>query len=132
MLLTLHHAHAWDVTTAQAIEIQKRLAGLVAQTPLAETPLLEDRSVYYKTIALLRLLNPAAHIPATTAYDALFPNGRELALQRGANVFMPNATPGPLRKNYLLYPGKPCVDEDAADCTLCVAARLRALIRAFR
>ena len=100
-------------------------------TPLAETPLLEDRGVYYRTIALLRLLNPAAHIPATTAFDALEPEGRNRVLVRGANVFMPNITPGKYRSMYQLYPNKPCVDEDGAACALCVRGRLAALGRAI-
>ena len=100
-------------------------------TPLADTPLLKDRSVYYKTIALLRLLNPLAHIPATTAFDALEPDGRNLVLQRGANVFMPNITPGKYRNLYLLYPNKPCVDEDGAACAICVRGRLATLGRAI-
>jgi len=98
-------------------------------TPLAEKPLLEDRSVYYKTIALLRLLNPTAHIPATTAFDALEPEGRNLVLQRGANVFMPNVTPGKYRRMYQLYPNKPCVDEEGAACAICVRGRLAGLGR---
>ena len=100
-------------------------------TPLGHQPnaYSEDPDMFFRAISVLRLVNPDAHIPATTAFDALFPNGRDLALQRGANVFMPNATPGPLRKNYQLYPGKPCVDEEASDCALCVKARLRALGR---
>ena len=98
-------------------------------TPLAEKPLLEDRGVYYKTIALLRLLNPRAHIPATTAFDALEPEGRNRVLQRGANVFMPNITPGKYRRMYQLYPNKPCVDEDGAACALCVRGRLASLGR---
>ncbi|HNX33655.1 MAG TPA: [FeFe] hydrogenase H-cluster radical SAM maturase HydE [Kiritimatiellia bacterium] len=98
-------------------------------TPLAEKPLLEDRNVYYKTIALLRLLNPTAHIPATTAFDALEPEGRNHVLVRGANVFMPNITPGKYRRMYQLYPNKPCVDEDGAACAMCVRGRLAALGR---
>ena len=101
------------------------------ETPLGDQPnaYADDPDMFFRAVAVLRLVNPDAHIPATTAFDALFPNGRDLVLQRGANVFMPNATPGPLRKNYQLYPGKPCIDEDAADCALCVQARLRALGR---
>jgi biotin synthase len=98
-------------------------------TPLAEKPLLDDHGVYYKTIALLRILNPDAHIPATTAFDALEPEGRNLVLQRGANVFMPNVTPGKYRRLYQLYPNKPCVDEDGAACALCVRGRLAGLGR---
>ena len=100
-------------------------------TPLADQPnaYAADPDMFFRAVSVLRLANPDAHIPATTAFDALFPNGRDLALQRGANVFMPNATPGPLRKNYQLYPGKPCIDEDATDCARCVQTRLRALGR---
>lgn len=98
-------------------------------TPLAEKPLLDDRSIYYKTIALLRLMNPRAHIPATTAFDSLDANGRNLILQRGANVFMPNLTPGKYRRQYMLYPNKPCVDEDGAACAICVRGRLASLGR---
>ena len=100
-------------------------------TPLGNEPnaYAADPDMFFRAIAVLRLVNPDAHIPATTAFDAVFPDGRDRALQRGANVFMPNATPGPLRKDYQLYPGKPCIDEDASDCTFCVQARLRALGR---
>jgi biotin synthase len=99
------------------------------ETALAASPRLKDITVYYKTIALLRLLNPRAHIPATTAFDALESNGRNNVLQRGANIFMPNITPGKYRVFYQLYPNKPCVDEDGAACSLCVAGRLAALKR---
>ena len=100
-------------------------------TPLGDQPnaYAADPDMFFRALAVLRLANPAAHIPATTAFDAVFPNGRDLALQRGANVFMPNATPSPLRKDYQLYPGKPCIDEDATDCARCVQARLHALGR---
>jgi hypothetical protein len=48
-------------------------------------------------------------------------------LQRGANVFMPNITPGKYRRMYQLYPNKPCVDEDGAACAICVRGRLSSL-----
>jgi len=101
------------------------------ETPIGEQPnaYADDPDMFFRAIAVLRLVNPRAHIPATTAFDAWFSNGRDLALQRGANVFMPNATPGPLRQDYQLYPGKPCIDEDAFACARCVQARLRALGR---
>lgn len=98
-------------------------------TPLSAGPLLEDREVYFKTIALLRLLNPNAHIPATTAFDALFEGGRDLVLTRGANVFMPNVTPQKYRALYQLYPNKPCVDEDSGQCSVCVVGRVARLGR---
>lgn len=101
-------------------------------TPLGNTPNVyaAEPEMFFKALAVLRLFNPDAHIPSTTAYDAVFPGkGRDLALQRGANVFMPNATPGRYRKDYLLYPGKPCVDESADQCGACVIRRIQVLGR---
>ena len=98
-------------------------------TPLGSKPLLKDREIYFKTMAILRLLNPQAHIPATTAFDALAPDGRNRVLQVGANVFMPNVTPGKYRRLYQLYPNKPCVDEDGAACAFCVRGRIAGLGR---
>jgi len=93
-------------------------------TPLGKTHNPFDKEIYFKVIAILRLLNKDAHIPSTTAFDAIDPDGRNLLLQRGANVFMPNATPKKYRKDYQLYPGKPCVDESADDCSACVRMRV--------
>lgn len=62
-----------------------------------------------KMIASLRLLMPNINIAATTALQAIIPNGRELALQAGANVLMPNITPQLHRNDYALYEGKPQV-----------------------
>jgi len=98
-------------------------------TPFSDASNPFDAEVYFKVIAILRLLNPCAHIPSTTAFDAIDPNGRNLLLQRGANVFMPNATPKKYRSEYLLYPGKPCVDESADDCASCVRLRIKSVGR---
>ncbi len=105
--------------------------------PHPDTPLGNEKNVYdgdeemfFKALAVLRIFNPDAHIPATTAFDAVFPGvGRELALQRGANIFMPNSTPVRHRKDYLLYPGKPCVDETADQCSTCALMRIEAIGR---
>lgn len=74
-----------------------------------------DNETLFKTIAIIRLLNPKAHIPATTAFDALEAKSRIKLLQIGANVFMPNATPEKYKKDYLLYPNKPSVDMPKED-----------------
>ncbi len=104
-------------------------------TPLAGVPnaWAADPEMHFVAIAVLRLAHPRAHIPATTAFDALFPDpsGRDLALVRGANVFMPSATPGRYRGDYLLYPDKPCVDEDAGMCAFCTAGRIVRLGRSI-
>lgn len=56
-----------------------------------------------RLISLLRINHPFANIPATTALAALQPDGRELGLNAGANVIMPNFTPQKYRENYKLY-----------------------------
>ena len=93
-------------------------------TPLAGsvTPDI-DRAV--RAVALVRLLLPNAHIPATTAAGSLHPRGRELMLAAGANVVMPNVTPVKFKKDYLLYPGKICLDEEYQECAGCLAGRVR-------
>jgi len=101
-------------------------------TPLAgaANAYADDPDMFFAAVAALRLVNPDAHIPATTAFDAVFPHrGRDLCLERGANVFMPNDTPGRYRRDYQLYPDKPCVDEDSSHCGACVTARIWALGR---
>jgi biotin synthase len=101
-------------------------------TPLRDEPnaYAENEEMFFKALSVLRIVNPDSHIPATTAFDAVFPNtGRNFALERGANVFMPNSTPLKYRKDYLLYPGKPCIDESADQCTACVMTRIQAIGR---
>jgi biotin synthase len=118
-------------------EMDFDMIGIGPFIPHPDTPLGEARNVYaadpdmfFAAVAVLRLFNPDAHIPATTAFDAVFPGvGRDRALQRGANIFMPNNTPAKYRRDYLLYPNKPCVDEDSDQCSSCVVFRLRSLGR---
>jgi len=118
-------------------ELDLDMIGIGPYIPHPDTPLAEEpnaytgnEEVFYKAVSALRIVNPDAHIPATTAFDAVFPGvGRNLALTRGANIFMPNNTPVEHRKDYLLYPGKPCVDENADQCVACVMMRIEAIGR---
>ena len=87
------------------------MAGIGPFIPHPQTPLKNVKNnpfrLSLKVIAILRLLLPDINIPATTAMEALHPNGRILALQCGANVIMPNVTNLEFCKSYQLYPGKP-------------------------
>ncbi len=98
-------------------------------TALAASPPPVTIDYMLGVVALLRMTCPEANIPATTALDALAPDGRQRALQCGANVFMPNVTPAAYRARYQLYPGKPCIDESGDDCARCVRLRLQQLGR---
>ena len=112
------------------------MIGIGPFIPHPDTPLgdaknaYDDREMFFKALSVLRVFNPYAHIPATTAFDALFPGrGRDLCLQRGANVFMPNNTPVRHRGDYLLYPDKPGVDDDGETSGIGAVLRIEALGR---
>lgn len=79
-----------------------------------------------KMVAALRILMKNVNIAATTAMQAIDPQGREKAIAAGANVVMPNLTPVKYRRDYLLYEDKPCLDEDASMCGICLANRIAA------
>jgi len=86
----------------------------------------------YKMIALARLLCPNANIPSTTALATLnIAEGRELGLQRGANIVMPNMTPPEYRVYYEIYPAKACIRETADLCNRCITGRIEKIGRAI-
>ncbi len=87
-------------------------------------PLEERFQLALKMIALLRMTMPDINIAAATAMQAIDKLGREKALKAGANVIMPNITPGQYRDDYLLYQNKPCTDDSAEDCKNCLEARV--------
>jgi biotin synthase len=99
------------------------------ETPLYQykdqlLPLEERFDLSLKMIAVLRIVMNDINIAATTAMQAIDKLGREKALMIGANVIMPNVTPGKYRDDYDLYENKPCTDEEADDCVSCLEARI--------
>jgi biotin synthase len=95
-----------------------------AETPFAKRPS-GSLQLTLRLLSLLRLLFPYALLPATTALGTIAPNGRELGLQAGGNVVMPNLSPVNVRKLYELYENKICTGEEAAQCRGCLEARVR-------
>lgn len=91
-------------------------------TPLAGAPQ-QPIDLAVRAAALVRLLLPQANLPATTAAGSLDKQGREKMLAAGANVLMPNITPESVKKDYLLYPGKICLDESGFECINCLDIR---------
>lgn len=86
---------------------------------------IEDRfTLTLKMISLLRIIMKDINIAAATALQAIDPIGREKAIKVGANIIMPNVTPGMYRDSYKLYENKPCTDEEAEDCTNCMEMRI--------
>jgi len=115
-------------------EFDVDMVGMGPYIEHAGTPLYEYRSELWdiqerfsmtlKMVAILRLMLKNINIAATTALQAIDPMGREKAVKVGANIIMPNITPGKYRNDYALYENKPCVDEDPDQCLGCLDARL--------
>jgi biotin synthase len=80
-----------------------------------------------RMIAVTRLHLHDVNIAAATALQALDPEGREKGLLAGANVVMPNVTDAAYRKDYQLYAGKPCLDENSTLCRGCLERRIAAI-----
>ncbi|MGI5863072.1 MAG: [FeFe] hydrogenase H-cluster radical SAM maturase HydE [Myxococcales bacterium] len=98
--------------------------------PAADDQVPADELTTYKVLALARLVRPDANIPSTTALATLnLARGRELGLERGANVVMPNLTPVRYRALYEIYPGKACIRETADQCAGCLRRRIEAIGR---
>jgi biotin synthase len=100
-----------------------------ADTPLiihsdSLLPLRERFDLTLKMIAIIRIMMKDINIVAATALQAIDPIGREKAVKIGANILMPNITPGKYRDSYKLYDNKPCTDDSAEDCQSCLEARI--------
>lgn len=96
-------------------------------TPLGDLPCLpvpERVQLALLMIAATRLKLRDVNIASTTALQALDPVGREKGLKFGANVIMPQMSPTDVRQDYQLYPGKPCLDENAKQCQSCLNMRI--------
>jgi biotin synthase len=88
-------------------------------------PLEQRFKLALRMIATLRIVMRDINIAAATALQAIDPIGREKAVKVGANIIMPNITPGMYRNNYRLYENKPCVDEQPEDCIQCLDVRIK-------
>jgi biotin synthase len=80
-----------------------------------------------KMIAVTRIVLKDINIAAATALQALDHSGREMGLQCGANVIMPNVTETEYRPNYTLYDNKPCLDENSSMCRGCLSRRIQGI-----
>ncbi len=82
-----------------------------------------------KMVALARIVTRNALLPATTAIGSIEELGREMALEAGADVVMPNYTPLKYRTLYEIYPNKRCIAEDPELCHGCMKMRIESVGR---
>ena len=109
-------------------QLRPHMIGIGPFIPHQDTPLhAEKPGTLQETLhllAILRLLFPRVLLPATTALGTIHPQGRELGILAGANVIMPNLSPTNVRGKYLLYDGKICTGDEAAECHSCMERRM--------
>lgn len=75
-------------------------------------------------IAVTRLVLGSINIAAATALQAIRDDGREIGIEYGCNVVMPNLSPQRFRHGYQLYDNKPCLDDDPTGCASCLEKRI--------
>lgn len=112
-------------------ELQPHMVGIGPFVPAQNTPF-EKKSqgsleLTLFLLSLLRLQQKKVLLPATTALGTIHPLGREMGIQAGANVVMPNLSPVSVRKKYALYDNKICTGEEAAECRGCLKRRMESI-----
>lgn len=104
------------------------MVGIGPFIPHHDTPFAGEKAGTVKDtlhlLAVIRLMLPRVLLPATTALGTIDPKGREKGILAGANVVMPNLSPAGVREKYLLYDGKICTGDEAAECRRCMEARI--------
>ncbi len=114
-------------------DFQPDMVGIGPYIPHPDTPLAGwpagTLHTTLKMVALTRIVTRDALIPATTAIGSIEEMGREMALEAGADVVMPNYTPAKYRELYEIYPNKRCITEDPEACHSCMKLRIQAIGR---
>ncbi len=97
-------------------EIDADMVGIGPFIPHPNTCLKDEKQGSFllalKVMALTRIMLKDINIPATTAMETINPNGRIIALQKGANVVMPNLTTSEYQKKYEIYPNKAKINKN--------------------
>lgn len=108
--------------------LQPHMIGIGPFIPHQKTPLKDEMGgtvdKVVTMLAIIRLMIPEVLLPATTALGSLDGLGREKGVKAGANVVMPNLSPTDVRAKYMLYDGKICTGDEAAECRKCIEGRI--------
>lgn len=112
-------------------ELHPHMVGIGPFIPHSDTPFAKEAQgsieLTLYLLSLLRIQQPDLLLPATTALATIHPRGRELGIEAGANVVMPNLSPTRVRGKYVLYNGKVCTGDEAAECRQCLERRIESI-----
>ena len=108
--------------------INPQMVGIGPFIPHGDTPFCNETAGTAELttfmLSLIRLTIPQVLLPATTALGTIDPMGREKGIMAGANVLMPNLSPADAKSKYMLYDGKICTGDEAAQCIVCLKNRI--------
>lgn len=111
-------------------ELQPHMVGIGPFIPQKDTPFANQPTGSLQEtlvmLALTRILLPKALLPSTTALGTIHPQGREMGLQVGGNVVMPNLSPVENRKFYALYDNKAAFGAESAEGVRMLYEKIRA------
>ncbi|MDO4616577.1 MAG: [FeFe] hydrogenase H-cluster radical SAM maturase HydE [Lachnospiraceae bacterium] len=109
-------------------QLQPHMVGIGPFISQHDTPFAQEESgtldQTLRLLSIIRLIHPHVLLPATTALGTIHPLGREMGIQAGGNVVMPNLSPVSVRKKYELYDNKICTGDEAAECRHCLEGRM--------
>jgi len=95
------------------------------QTPLKDEPN-GAIQLTLRTLALVRILNPFANMPSTSAMECAAKGARIAGLKAGMNVIMPSITPERVKRLYNIYPGKNADNDDSEHSIAAVTEMIKA------
>lgn len=112
-------------------EFSPDMCGIGPFIPQSDTPFGNEKAGTLEMtlflLSLLRLIKPNLLLPSTTALGTIHPRGRELGIEAGANVVMPNLSPQSVRKKYALYDNKVSDGSESAQCKAELVARMASI-----
>ena len=116
-------------------DIGADMIGIGPFIPHPDTPLKSEKNgdfwLALKVMALTRIMLKDINIPATTAMETLYPQGRLVALKSGANVVMPNVTMFEYRRKYEIYPNKAGMFENSANQKIEIEEKIKSIGRSI-
>lgn len=112
-------------------EFKPAMCGIGPFIPHIDTPFKDEAAGTLELtcylLSIIRLIQPNILLPATTALGTIDPFGREKGILSGANVVMPNLSPGSVRKKYMLYNNKVADGAESAQNKNALVERMTAI-----
>lgn len=109
-------------------EFRPDMCGIGPFVPHKDTPFAKEKGgsaeLTCYLLSIIRLIHPPVLLPSTTALGTIDENGREKGILAGANVVMPNLSPGSVRKKYELYNNKLSDGDESAQSKDNLAKRI--------